>query len=211
MIASLNGQVISLIQNHFVIDVGGVGYLVYGSHRTLGQLPAIGQCVQVFIQTQVRAESIELFGFCDPLERDLFNVLLTVQGVGTRVALAIQSALAPQELASAIQRQDKAVLMGADGVGPKLAARLLVELKDKIQGFVGALPPLKVRVGNDDSQDKLTRDREDVVAVLIRLGYRRPEVLRAVQTTATSDTATVEQWVKDALQHLTRNNNNETL
>src|SRR6266852_2763458 len=128
MIAKLRGTIDALGEDSAVIDVNGVGYLVSCPSRTLGAL-RVGQDAVLAIETQVREDRIQLFGFSDPAERDWFRLLQTVQGVGGRVALAILSALAPDKLVQVIAAGDRAALTRADGVGPKLATRVLAELK----------------------------------------------------------------------------------
>src|SRR6202789_2748009 len=136
MIAQLTGRVDALSDGTCVIDVGGVGYLVQASSRTLSALPQPPTLAKVLIETQVREDAIVLYGFSDSTERDWFRLLTTVQGVGGRVALAILSALSPRDLVGAIAAGDKASLTRAAGVGPRLAIRLLTELRDK----AGAMP-----------------------------------------------------------------------
>src|SRR3954447_20579048 len=136
MIAQLTGRVEALFDGACVIDVGGVGYLVQASGRTLSALPQAPAVTKVLIETHVREDAIILYGFADAAERDWFRLLTTVQGVGGRVALAILSALSPRDLVSAIAAGDKASLIRAAGVGPRLAIRLLTELRDK----AGAMP-----------------------------------------------------------------------
>ena len=129
MIAKLSGILDSVGPDGAVIDVGGVGYLAFCSRRTLGQLPSPGGTVRLLIETHVREDHIHLYGFADAGERDWFRLLTTVQGVGARLALAILSAVAPEALTLAIVAQDKAALARADGVGPRLAARIANELR----------------------------------------------------------------------------------
>src|SRR3954465_6204828 len=136
MIAQLTGRVDALSDGACVIDVGGVGYLVQASARTLSALPQAPAAAKVLIETHVREDAIILYGFADTAERDWFRLLTTVQGVGGKVALAILSALSPRDLISAIAAGDKASLTRAPGVGPRLAVRLLTELRDK----TGAMP-----------------------------------------------------------------------
>lgn len=198
MIAQLRGQIESIGLTHLIIDVNGVGYLVMASSRTLQAVPPVGSEVRLFIQTQIREDSFDLFGFLDEDSRDIFNLLLTVQGVGARVALAIQSALSPEELLAALQTQDKTMLTRADGVGPKLAARLVMELKDKVGGMT--THTTYVAPGTNTSPVM-----EDAIAVLVRLGYRRSDVLRVTSAAIGSTPAsTVEDLVKIALKLLTR-------
>ena len=125
MIARLRGRLDSQGADHLVIDVGGVGYLVHCSTRTLAALPGTGEALELHVETQVRAESITLYGFAEPGERSWFRVLQQVQGVGARVALGVLSVLTPEELARAVVSQDKAALTRASGVGPRLAGRIL--------------------------------------------------------------------------------------
>ena len=131
MIAKLTGIIDSLTDNGAVIDVGGVGYLGFCSARSLGRLDK-GATVSLLVETHVREDHIHLFGFLDAGERDWFRLLVTVQGVGARVALAILSVIDGSELVQAIATADKAAITRAPGVGPKLAARILNELKDKV-------------------------------------------------------------------------------
>jgi Holliday junction DNA helicase RuvA len=132
MIARLRGRLDSRGEDHVVIDVGGVGYLVMCSVRTLAALPGAGEAVDLHVDTQVRAESITLYGFREPAERVWFRLLQTVQGVGARVALGLLSVLAPDELARAIAAQDKKALSRASGVGPRRAARIASELRERL-------------------------------------------------------------------------------
>src|SRR5579871_3469767 len=142
MIARLSGRVDSIGDTSCVIDVGGVGYLVFCSSRTLGALPE--GVTTLLTEMQVREDAITLYGFATAAEREWFRLLTTVQGVGAKVALAILSALSPDQLIAAISAQDKAALTRAPGVGPKLAVRLVTELREKAGvmpgGGVAALP-----------------------------------------------------------------------
>ena len=136
MIAQLTGRVDQLSDGACVIDVGGVGYLVQASSRTLAALPQPPALAKLLVETHVREDAIILYGFADTAERDWFRLLTTVQGVGGKVALGILSALSPRDLIGAIAAGDKASLTRAPGVGPRLAVRLLTELRDK----AGAMP-----------------------------------------------------------------------
>ena len=142
MIAHLKGRLDATGADHAVIDVGGVGYLVGASARTLAALGAVGDAVMVHTELLVGEDFIRLAGFASAAERDWFRLLTGVQGVGARVALAILSALEPAELSRAIAAQDKAMVARANGVGPKLAERIVRELKDKAGGIVagGGVP-----------------------------------------------------------------------
>ncbi|MGB4102048.1 MAG: Holliday junction branch migration protein RuvA [Alphaproteobacteria bacterium] len=177
MIGKLTGILDQVHGAQALVDVQGVGYVVGCSARTLRQCPALGHPVSLLVETQVREDAITLYGFIDPVERDWFRLLITVQGVGAKVALAILSSLSSEQLAQAIATQDKALLTQADGVGPKLAVRLMTELKDKIGGF--ALPHHAAPVGTPGA---VAGDRigADALSALLNLGYRRAEAFDAL-------------------------------
>ena len=179
MIAKLSGILDSLLPEGCVVDVGGVGYLVCCSGKTLARLPAPGEAVQLAIITHVREDHIHLYGFVDAAEREWFRLLTTVQGVGSKVALAILSALVPGELGAAIALQDKTALSRAEGVGPKLAARITNELKDKTAGIVLA-PALAASRAAAAGGVPLPGAADDAVSALVNLGYRRLEAFSAV-------------------------------
>jgi holliday junction DNA helicase RuvA len=178
MIAKLAGVVDQVGPDAAVIDVGGVGYLAFCSTRTISRLPAAGSLASLLIETHVREDHIHLYGFIDPAERDWFRELTTVQGVGARLALAILSALSPEQLGLAIRAQDKAELTRADGVGPRLAARIVNELRDKVGGVAAVTPQMPVTPASDAEAGPLA----DAVSALTNLGYRRAEALGAVAT-----------------------------
>ena len=205
MIAKLTGMVDSFADSSVVIDVGGVGYLVFCSSRTLSGLPQIGSPATLCIETHVREDHIHLFGFADEIERDWFNLLLSVQGVGAKVALALLSALTPHDLSLAIAAQDKAAVGQANGVGPKLAARIVSELKDKAGNISLAPPGLEVISGNGGQALKgASGVAEDAVSALVNLGYRRMEAYGAVSHVAgrLGDGAGVEALIPEALKEL---------
>ena len=177
MIALLRGRVSSTIDDQVVIDTGGVGYLVMCPARTLQRLPPVGGEVELRIQTQVREDSITLYGFSESSEQQWFRLLQGIQGVGARSALALLSVLSPEEMTLAIGAQDKAPLTRASGVGPKLAGRIVLELKDKI----GELP--SGPAAEPSQQTKVspqTSDDNDALIALVNLGYSRSEVFAAL-------------------------------
>lgn len=178
MIGKLTGKLDTVSGNQLLLDVNGVGYVVACSARTLRLVPPQGGALSLLIETQVREDAISLFGFADAVERDWFRLLTTVQGVGARVAQAILGSLAPEQLVQAITLQDKALLTRADGVGPKLAARLLTELKDKI-GALSPLAPHSAAPVLAATPDDLSAD---ALSALLNLGYRRAEAFDAVLT-----------------------------
>jgi holliday junction DNA helicase RuvA len=180
MIAKLTGRLDFVGRDHVVIDVGGVGYLVRCPARTLAALPPVGETASVAVETLVREDAIDLYGFVDHAERDWFRLLMTVQGVGAKVALSLLSALNAADLAAAIAAEDKTMLTRADGVGPKLATRLAMELKDKVgtmtlgRALATAPAIAGAAVGGDAAA-------ADAVSALVNLGYRRPEAAGAVE------------------------------
>lgn len=184
MIAKLRGLVDSVYEDNCIVDVGGVGYLVSASSRTLGKL-AKGTEVSLLIETIVREDSISLYGFYDAWEKEWFNTLTKVQGVGAKVCLSILSALSPAQLAQAVSAQDKNSFLRASGVGPKLAARLVTELKDKIVVIPGSdvsLQDISVDKTPEQPVSAPVEDNiaEDVISALVNLGYQRLEAYRAV-------------------------------
>jgi Holliday junction DNA helicase RuvA len=178
MIGKLKGLVDSYGEDFVILDVNGVGYVVQCSSRTLQKLPRAGEAAALAIETQVREDAIRLFGFTSNAERDWFRLLQTVQGVGAKVALAILSILSPGDLASAIAMQDKGSVSRAAGVGPKLAARIVAELKDKAPAF-GAVDPALARLTGDEEANAPSSVR-DAISALCNLGYGRPQAAAAV-------------------------------
>lgn len=195
MIAKLKGTVDTIGDEYCIIDVNGVGYLVFASAKTLGRLK-IGEAANILIETVVREDSISLFGFASALEKEWFLTLTKVQGVGAKVCLSILSALAPQQLAQAVAAQDKASFTRANGVGPKLAARIVTELKDKIVTIPVAAAATTADLAkeldmdaNEETEtyeDNLTARAddptamEDALSALVNLGYQRLEAYRVV-------------------------------
>ena len=200
MIAKLRGVVDAVGEDWAVIDVGGVGYLVSCAGRTLSALQ-VGQSAALFVETQVREDRIQLFGFFDPADREWFRLLQTVQGVGGRVALAILSALAPDQLVQVIASGDRAAITRADGVGPKLAVRILTELKDKAGGI--ALGTLARSAATNAGRGPRSPDL-DAVSALVNLGYGRAEAFGAIASAsqALGDGASIDALIKAGLKEL---------
>ncbi|WP_374764075.1 Holliday junction branch migration protein RuvA [Yunchengibacter salinarum] len=175
MIAKLTGLVDSVDTDSVVVDVGGVGYLVHASSRTLANLPGAGEATRLFLETVVREDAFLLYGFTDRQDRDMFRLLTSVQGVGARVALAIQSVLSPGDLHNAIAAQDKASVARANGVGPKLAGRIVNELKDKVAG-IAATGHAGLQAGQAGAGGAVAGGvAEDVTSALVNLGYKPGE------------------------------------
>jgi Holliday junction DNA helicase RuvA len=205
MIGKLKGIIDSYGEDFIVVDVHGVGYLVHCSARTLQALPGEGQPVTLAIETHVREDQIRLFGFFSDLEREWFRLLQTVQGVGTKVALSILSTLKPADLASAIALRDKAMITRAPGVGPKVAERVVTELKDKAPAY-SAVDPAVVRLSGALEERNAPRPVADAVSALINLGYGQPQAAAAVAaaTAAAGEAADTARLIRAALKELAR-------
>lgn len=196
MIAHLKGRLDSLGIDHAVIDVGGVGYLVGASSRTLAAIGPVGEAAMLHTEMLVAEDFIRLVGFATASERDWFRLLTGVQGVGARVALAILSALDPSDLSRAIAAQDKAMVARANGVGPKLAERIVRELKDRIGGIAigGASPVAASGAG------------ADAISAMLNLGFRPAEASAAVAAAEEElgSGATLDALVRLALRKASR-------
>ena len=203
MIAKLKGRVEERNRENCVLDVGGVGYLVRASSRTLAALPGIGEACVLLIETSIREDAFELFGFVAAEERDCYRLLTTVQGVGPKAALALLSALAPGEIAAAILADDKSTLTRADGVGPKLAMRIASELKDKVSALGLAVAAAKGS-GALPGAAPANAAAADAVSALVNLGYKRAEAIAAVNKAVKKlgEGARVEALIPLGLQEL---------
>lgn len=203
MIAKLKGIVDQTGEDWAVIDVGGVGYLAFCSARTLSRLET-GAAAVLFIETHVREDHIHLYGFHDAAEKEWFRLLTTVQGVGSKVALAILSVLPPEQLLTAIAAQDKTALTRANGVGPKLAARIVSELKDKAALVATPFVPSSPGTAAISASAPAGGIAEDAVSALVNLGYRRidahPAVIQAYA--ALGESATVQALIRAGLREL---------
>src|SRR5262245_47188867 len=183
MIGKLKGIIESYGEDSVILDVGGVGYLVHCSTRTMQELPGTGQPATLSIETHVREDQIRLFGFLTDVEREWFRLLQTVQGVGAKVALSVLGTLKPADLASAIAVRDKAMLARAPGVGPKVAERIVTELKDKAPAYA-SIDPAVIRLSGavEDKRAPVV----DAVSALINLGYGQPQAAAAIAAAARS-------------------------
>jgi Holliday junction DNA helicase RuvA len=176
VIAKLRGAIDNIEDGKCIIDVAGVGYLVFCSSRTLAALPNPPAIASLLIETQVREDAISLYGFATSAERDWFRLLTTVQGVGAKVALALLSSLSPDQLIAAIATQDRAALTKSPGVGPKLAIRLLSELRER----AGAMPGGGNNAAVFATPLPAQSTAADALSALQNLGYRRPEAEAAL-------------------------------
>ncbi|MEL6201747.1 MAG: Holliday junction branch migration protein RuvA [Pseudomonadota bacterium] len=177
MIGKLKGTVDEVADDHVVVDVHGVGYVAHCSTRTLGGLNA-GEAAVLFIETYVREDQLKLFGFTSQLEREWFRLLQSVQGVGAKVALAILSTLTPSDLANAIALQDKAMVARAPGIGPKVAQRVVTELKNKAPAFAGSATNIGLK--QEIGEGVVSGAVADAVSALSNLGYSREQAANAV-------------------------------
>ena len=203
MIGKLKGIVEEYGDDHVILDVHGVGYVCHCSSRTLQNLPSPGEAAVLAIETIVREDMIRLYGFADADEREWFRLLCTVQGVGTKVALALLSALRPTELASAIALKDVTALCRANGVGKKLAERIAQELKDKTPTFASVDPAL-VRLSGGLAEKTAPKPMADAVSALVNLGYPQLQASAAVANavkTAGEDAPT-EKLIRLGLKEL---------
>jgi len=185
MIGKLKGLIESYGQDSVIIDVNGVGYEVHCSARTLQELPGAGQPAVLAIETYVREDQIRLFGFLTEIEREWFRLLQTVQGVGAKVALSVLGTLKPSDLASAIAMRDKAMVARAPGVGPKVAERIVTELKDKAPAYTNVDPAL-VRLSGALDDKRAPAPVTDAVSALVNLGYAQAQAAAAIAAAARS-------------------------
>jgi holliday junction DNA helicase RuvA len=179
MIGKLKGIVESYGEDFIILDVNGVGYLVHCSPRTLQELPRVGGGVSLAIETYVREDQIKLFGFLTEVEREWFRLLQTVQGVGAKVALAVLGTLKPSQLASAIAMRDKAMVARTPGVGPKVAERIVTELKDRAPAYAD-LDPAIIRLSGAVEEKRAPQPVADAVSALVNLGYGQPQAASAI-------------------------------
>lgn len=199
MIAKLRGILDSTGDGFLILDVNGVGYRVFCSNKTLAKMPAAGQSASLLIETQVREDAIRLIGFADAVEKSWYLLLSGVQGVGTKVALAILSVLSPTELSMAIASGDSKTITRAPGVGPKLAVRIATELKGKTGSMVSAagtdMPSGEVIQGGNNAVS-------DAVSALVNLGYARMDAAMAVAKSfkQRGESAQVGDLIRDALK-----------
>ena len=203
MIAKLTGNLDSRFDTSLVIDVNGVGYALLCSQNTLRSLPPEGSSCMLFVEPLIRAESITLFGFFTEEERSIFRLLLTVQGVGGKVCIAILSVLTPLQIQNGIVSQDHVPFTQAEGVGPKVAQRIVRELKDKIN------LPLRQSLLNAAPHTMTPSSlQQEAVSALLNLGYKKQEAVEAVykvvDSADQSQSMSLNQIIPLALKQLAR-------
>jgi len=191
MIATLEGTLVEKTPERLVLDVGGVGFAVFVSLQTFADLPSAGARVRLLIHTEVREDAIELFGFRDARERQLFALLRRVKGLGPRTSLAVLSGMPAGELAGVIGAGDVARLTTIPGVGRRIAERIVVECREQVPRLDGATPATGPASGAED----------EAVSALVNLGYKRAEAEAAVRQHA-RDGAPLEEVIRTALQGL---------
>ena len=207
MIGKLRGIVDELEDDSMILDVGGVGYLVFCSSRTLAALPPIGETAQLIIETHVREDHIHFYGFPDTIERDWFRLLATVQRVGNKMALTILGAYTPEQLAHAILAKDTTAFSRISGVGPKLAERIVTELKDKVSKLptsnfqpTSALPQATAKKKSEPANNAV----EDTISALVNLGYSRSEAYGAALKASQNGDSSLDQLIRLSLKELVR-------
>ena len=205
MISRLRGKPVARRPDGLVLDVNGVGYLVQCSGRTLQELPRVGEPATLAIETYVREDQIRLFGFMTDVEREWFRLLQTVQGVGAKVALAVLGTLKPAELASAIAMRDKAMVARTPGVGPKVAERIVTELKDKAPAYTNVDPAL-VRLSGALEERRAPQPVSDAVSALVNLGYGQPQAAAAISAASRTagEGAETAQLIRLGLKELSK-------
>lgn len=205
MIGKLRGIVDSIGEDYVILDVGGVGYEVHCPSRVLRALPSPGEAATLSIDTYVREDVIRLFGFRSDTEREWFRLLQTVQGVGARVALAVLGTLSPSDLANAIALRDKAAVSRAPGVGPKVAERIVSELKDKAPALA-SVDPGAAKLAADIEARHASGPAADAVSALVNLGYGQPQAAGAIASALreVGEGATTQALIRIGLKELAK-------
>ena len=201
MIAKLTGILDGLYDGFLILDVGGVGYRVFCSNRTLSMMPSKGMSCALLIETQVREDHIHLFGFADNAEKEWFATLNGVQGVGAKVALAILSALSPNDLSMAVATGDSKAFTRANGVGPKLANRLITELKGK-DLTTGVSLEIPSALSGASSQTGVV---QEAISALVNLGYGRSEAGMVVGSVY-QENMSISDLIRLSLKEIGKNN-----
>lgn len=203
MIASLRGKIVQKGPESLVLDVHGVGYRVHISLGTFYELPDVGETVTLHTHLVVRDDALELFGFLSESERQAFLSLLEVAGIGPRLARNILSGIRPYELAQAVARRDGRRLRAIPGVGKRTAERILVDLRDKMEGLEEGWEGVELEEGQGGREDGM---ESEVLSALLNLGYRKGEVRRVIAEArlAMEGPLTVESWVRESLKLLAK-------
>ncbi|HWM82700.1 MAG TPA: Holliday junction branch migration protein RuvA [Pseudolabrys sp.] len=205
MIGKLKGVIDSYGDDHVIVDVHGVGYVVHCSPRTLQALPQPGEAATLSIETYVREDQLKLFGFASDVEREWFRLLQTVQGVGAKSALSVLGTLNPSELANAIAMRDKAAVARTPGVGARVAERIVTELKDKAPAFA-AVDPAAAHLAGSLDEARAPAPVRDAVSALVNLGYGQPQAATAIAAALreAGDKAATAQLIRLGLKELSK-------
>jgi Holliday junction DNA helicase RuvA len=205
MIGKLKGVIDSYGDDHVILDVHGVGYIVHCSVRTLQSLPQSGEAATLSIETYVREDQLKLFGFASDTEREWFRLLQTVQGVGAKSALSVLGTLNPSELANAIAMRDKASVARTPGVGPRVAERIVTELKNKAPTLATVDPAAAHLAGSLDDA-RAPQPVRDAVSAMVNLGYGQPQAAAAIAAAVrdAGDKATTAQLIRLGLKELSK-------
>lgn len=195
MIAQISGTLAQKIPGEVVVDVGGVGYQVLIPLNVFYRLPEVGALISLQIYTHVREDALQLFGFHDTEEKQLFLLLISVSGIGPKLAVNILSGIAAEDLARALKESDQARLVAIPGVGRKLAERMIVELKDRF----AALPPIGGEIAKTEAGSQILLD---AVSALVNLGYKRPEAEKVVRDVLKKGERSLENVIKETLRRL---------
>lgn len=206
MIGKLTGKVDSVAEDHCILDVGGVGYLVFASARTLGALPQAGGMMSLLTETHVREDHIHLYGFANEAERQWFRTLTTVQGVGVKVALAILGVMSPDQILTAIAAQDKKAFTAVSGIGPKLGERIVTELKSqasKMTGLGMSMPSVSGAAPKKVKTAPAPSAVEDALSALVHLGYNRSDAFTVVMRVQSAEpSASLDTLIRASLKEL---------
>lgn len=211
MIGQLKGIIDQIEDDYIIIDVAGVGYVVSCSGKTISQIGAVGSATKILIETHVREDQITLFGFASSEEKRWFKMLQNVQGVGAKVALAILSAFTPSNINNVIMAQDAAAFKPVAGVGPKLAARLLTELKGKVGFIANGADAVQLSVSSAANEGAANGDnqqnahRNDAVSALVNLGIARMDAFLVVNKVANENAEMkTEEIISAALKEVSK-------
>ena len=199
MIGKLRGIIDAIIEDGLILDVNGVGYVVQIPSRVADRLPPVGSEVALIIETVVREDAIRLYGFANADEKAWFRLLQDVQGVGARTALSVLSVLSPDELIAAIAAQDHVLVARANGVGPKLAKRIVTELKDKVPAS-SVVVPFKSTTGAAPAPKAMSR--ADAISALVNLGLPQAQAVSIIDRTLArlGEDAKVEELIREGLK-----------
>lgn len=196
MIAKLTGIIDLIEDDSIILDVSGVGYKIFCSSKTLSSIPNIKNSCSLFIESVIREDAFDLYGFSELLEKKWFRLLRKVQGVGAKSALSILSVCTISDLANSLVNQDKSLLLRAEGVGNKIAIRIINELKDKVAKHLSSL--------SFTSDNKTSEKTKDAISALINLGYKQNDVINTINNIQKKENLSVEELIRNSLVYLSK-------